>query len=57
MNELVPLLPKLAEATGQTLYIVAFSLLFGGLGGLLIGLGLAVTRAGRSTPTGSSSVC
>lgn len=46
MNELIPLLPKLAEATGQTLYIVALSLLFGGLGGLLIGLGLALTRGG-----------
>lgn len=46
MDALIPLLPKLAEATGQTLYIVALSLLFGGIGGLLIGLGLAVTRAG-----------
>ena len=46
MNELIPLLPQLAEATGETLYIVALSLLFGGLGGLLIGLGLAVTRGG-----------
>ena len=46
MNELIPLLPQLAEATGETLYIVALSLLFGGIGGLLIGLGLAVTRGG-----------
>ncbi|PPG19528.1 ABC transporter permease [Rathayibacter sp. AY1E8] len=46
MNELIPLLPKLVQATGETLYIVALSLLFGGLGGLLIGLGLALTRGG-----------
>ncbi|MWV47754.1 ABC transporter permease subunit [Rathayibacter sp. VKM Ac-2803] len=46
MDALIPLLPKLGEATGQTLYIVALSLLFGGLGGLLIGLGLALTRGG-----------
>lgn len=46
MNELIPLLPKLAQATGETLYIVALSLVFGGLGGLLIGLGLALTRGG-----------
>jgi D-methionine transport system permease protein len=46
MDELIPLLPKLAQATGETLYIVALSLLFGGLGGLLIGLGLALTRGG-----------
>jgi D-methionine transport system permease protein len=46
MTALIDLLPELATATGQTLYIVAFSLLFGGLGGLLIGLGLALTRGG-----------
>lgn len=46
MNELIPLLPRLAQATGETLYIVALSLVFGGLGGLLIGLGLALTRGG-----------
>ncbi|OOB92178.1 methionine ABC transporter permease [Rathayibacter sp. VKM Ac-2630] len=46
MNALIELLPELAKATGETLYIVAFSLLFGGLGGLLIGLGLALTRGG-----------
>ncbi|PPF27863.1 MULTISPECIES: methionine ABC transporter permease [unclassified Rathayibacter] len=46
MNELIPLLPKLVQATGETLFIVALSLLFGGLGGLLIGLGLALTRGG-----------
>ncbi|MCM6762778.1 ABC transporter permease [Rathayibacter sp. ZW T2_19] len=46
MTALIELLPELAKATGETLYIVAFSLLFGGLGGLLIGLGLALTRGG-----------
>lgn len=46
MNDLIALLPKLRDATGETLYIVTLSLVFGGLGGLLIGLGLALTRAG-----------
>jgi D-methionine transport system permease protein len=46
MNALIELLPELAKATGETLYIVALSLLFGGIGGLLIGLGLALTRGG-----------
>lgn len=32
------------QSTGQTLYIVAITLLLGGIGGLILGLGLVVTR-------------
>lgn len=46
MDELIPLLPKLWQATGETLYIVGLSLVFGGLAGLLLGLALYVTRTG-----------
>ncbi|MHA7279934.1 methionine ABC transporter permease [Arthrobacter sp. MDT2-2] len=46
MEDLVPLTPQLWEATYETLYIVGLSLLFGGLGGLLLGIGLYTTRAG-----------
>ncbi len=46
MDALINLLPELWTATYETLYIVALTLLFGGLGGLLVGLGLYLTRAG-----------
>ncbi|MET0842522.1 MAG: methionine ABC transporter permease [Mycetocola sp.] len=46
MDKLIDLLPLLGEAAWETLYIVAASLLFGGIAGLFIGLGLYVTRAG-----------
>ncbi|UPO78152.1 MULTISPECIES: methionine ABC transporter permease [Arthrobacter] len=46
MEELIPLTPQLWTAVGETLYIVGLSLLFGGVGGLLIGLGLYTTRSG-----------
>lgn len=46
MEDLIPLTPQLWTAVGETLYIVGLSLLFGGLGGLLIGLGLYTTRKG-----------
>lgn len=46
MDKLIDLLPMLGEAAWETLYIVAASLLFGGIAGLFIGLGLYVTRAG-----------
>ncbi|TFD81271.1 methionine ABC transporter permease [Cryobacterium fucosi] len=46
MDALVDLLPELWKAAGETLYIVGFTLFFGGLGGLLVGLGLYLTRAG-----------
>jgi len=46
MNEIVDLLPTLAEQTAIMLGIVALSLAFGGVGGLIIGTGLYVTREG-----------
>lgn len=46
MNELAEILPTLAEQTGIMLGIVALSLIFGGIGGLIIGTGLYVTRRG-----------
>jgi D-methionine transport system permease protein len=46
MDALLALTPELWKAAGETLYIVGFTLLFGGLGGLLVGLGLYLTRAG-----------
>jgi D-methionine transport system permease protein len=42
--DLIELLPKLWQATYETLYIVGLSLLFGGIGGLILGLGLYSTR-------------
>lgn len=46
MDALINLLPELGTAAVETLYIVALTLLFGGIGGLIIGLGLYLTRAG-----------
>ncbi|GAA2010999.1 methionine ABC transporter permease [Microbacterium ulmi] len=38
--------PLLLEALGQTLWMVVATLFFGGIGGLVVGLGLYVTRRG-----------
>lgn len=46
MTDLIELLPKFWPAAWETLYIVLLSLLFGGLAGLGLGIGLYVTRAG-----------
>lgn len=46
MDSLITLMPEFWKAAGETLYIVGFTLFFGGLGGLLVGLGLYLTRAG-----------
>lgn len=46
MDALIGLLPELWVSAVETLYIVALTLFFGGLGGLLVGLGLYLTRAG-----------
>ena len=46
MDRLIELLPKFWVATGETLYIVGIAMLFGGIAGLLLGLGLYVTRRG-----------
>jgi len=46
MDSLINLAPEFWKAAGETLYIVGLTLLFGGLGGLIIGLGLYLSRAG-----------
>jgi len=46
MDDLIELLPLLAQSAYETLYIVGLSLFFGGLGGLVLGLGLYTTRRG-----------
>ncbi|WP_166984298.1 methionine ABC transporter permease [Paramicrobacterium fandaimingii] len=46
MDQIIDLLPTLLEATGETLYLVSISLIFGGIGGLVLGLALYVTRRG-----------
>ncbi len=47
MDAVIDLLPLLGEATLQTLWLVFASLFFGGIGGLVVGLALYVTRAGN----------
>lgn len=46
MDSLLDLLPELWQASYETLFIVALTLFFGGIGGLIVGLGLYLTRAG-----------
>ena len=46
MSDIAGLLPDLLEQTGIMLWMVALSLAFGGVGGLVIGTGLYVTRDG-----------
>ena len=46
MDRLIELMPKFWVATGETLYLVGLAMLFGGIAGLLLGLGLYVTRRG-----------
>lgn len=41
------IMPDLAVAAWETIYIVVLSLLFGGVGGLLLGLALYLTRPGN----------
>lgn len=50
MDALIELLPELWKSAFETLYIVALTLLFGGLGGLIVGLGLYLTRVGSVLP-------
>ena len=47
MDALIELLPELGTATVETLYIVTLTMLFGGIGGLILGLGLYLSRAGN----------
>ncbi|WP_182478490.1 methionine ABC transporter permease [Clavibacter phaseoli] len=53
MTPLLPLLPLLGQSTVETLVMVLLTLLFGGLGGLVMGLGLYLTRAGSLLPSRS----
>ncbi|MGW9115006.1 methionine ABC transporter permease [Microbacterium sp. NPDC055683] len=46
MDHVGEILPDLFEQTGITLWLVAASLLFGGIGGLVIGTAITVTRRG-----------
>ncbi len=50
MDRLIDLLPNLWEATFETLYVVSFSLVLGGVAGLFVGLALYATRAGSLFP-------
>ncbi|MDR5698812.1 methionine ABC transporter permease [Agromyces aerolatus] len=50
MDRLFELSPQFWEAAGETLYMVLLTMLFGGLGGLLLGVGLYVSRAGSLLP-------
>ena len=46
MDDLIDLLPLLWQSTYETLWIVGLALFFGGIGGLVLGLGLYTTRRG-----------
>lgn len=46
MDRLIELLPEFWVAAAETLYMVALTLLFGGILGGLIGIGLYITRVG-----------
>ena len=46
MDSLIELQPLLWQAAYETVYIVALTLLFGGIGGLVLGLALYLTRGG-----------
>ncbi|WP_394552706.1 methionine ABC transporter permease [Agromyces sp. MMS24-JH15] len=50
MDALIDLQPEFWKAAIETLYMVALTLLFGGLGGLVLGTGLYVTRRGGLLP-------
>jgi D-methionine transport system permease protein len=51
VDRLIDLLPELWAATAETLYMVTFSLLLGGLGGLVLGVALYATRDGGLFPS------
>ncbi|GAA2455087.1 methionine ABC transporter permease [Agromyces soli] len=50
MDKLIDLGPEFWTAAGETLYMVFFTMLFGGLAGLVLGIGLYVTRTGGLLP-------
>lgn len=51
MEKLIDLAPEFWTATAETLYMVALTMLFGGAGGFLLGVGLYVTRRGGLLPS------
>ena len=46
LEKLIDLMPQFLSDTGKTFYIVGLSMIFGGIGGLIIGTTLYVTRKG-----------
>ncbi|GAA1060801.1 methionine ABC transporter permease [Agromyces bracchium] len=50
MDRLLELGPEFWAAAGETLYMVALTMLFGGAGGFLLGIGLYATRRGGLLP-------
>jgi D-methionine transport system permease protein len=50
MDRLIELAPEFWTAAAETLYMVAFTMLFGGAGGFVLGVGLYVTRRGGLLP-------
>ncbi len=50
MDRLIELMPEFWEAAAVTLYLTSLTLVFGGLLGALLGLGLYVTRVGGLVP-------
>ncbi|WP_353815776.1 methionine ABC transporter permease [Agromyces sp. SYSU T00266] len=51
MDRLLELGPEFWAAAGETLYMVALTMLFGGAGGFLLGIGLYATRRGGLLPS------
>ncbi|WP_353827143.1 methionine ABC transporter permease [Agromyces sp. SYSU T0242] len=51
MDRLIELGPEFWAAAGETLYMVALTMLFGGAGGFLLGVGLYATRRGGLLPS------
>lgn len=50
MDALIELAPEFWDAAAETLYMVALTMLFGGAGGFLLGVGLYVSRRGGLLP-------
>ncbi|MFE5673015.1 methionine ABC transporter permease [Agromyces sp. NPDC056523] len=50
MDKLIELAPEFWTAAAETFYMVALTMLFGGAGGFLLGVGLYVTRRGGLMP-------
>ncbi|MBC9926768.1 MULTISPECIES: methionine ABC transporter permease [unclassified Leucobacter] len=53
MDQIIELLPKFGEAAVETLIYVVLAMLFGGVGGLIIGVFLTVSRQGGLLANGA----